>query len=86
MKEITLEDVRELRKQFDAYTETAEPYEFPFLLLIDIKFATTLKQYEETGVIDNQKEARAMFRVVLKTIGGDPSEYAEAQNAEGEDD
>ena len=86
MKEITLEDVRELKKQFDTYTETAEPHEFPFLLLIDIKFIATLKHYEETGIIDDQKEARAMFRVVLMTIGGDPSEYAEAQNAEGEDD
>lgn len=86
MKEITLEDVRELRRRFDAYTETAEPQEFPLLLMIDIKFTATLKQYEETGVIDDQKEARAMFRVVLRIIGGDPSEYAEAQNAEDKDE
>ena len=79
MKTITKEDIAELRKDFDKYTETAEQYEFLKLMIIDIKFKKTEEAIENgtCDVKENQKELRAMFRVILKTIGKDFSEYVE---------
>lgn len=73
--EITLQDAYDLKKQFDAYTETAEQHEFALLALIDLKLSQTIEHYEEVGYVDDQKDAKTMFRVVLKAIGKDYSKY-----------
>lgn len=82
MKTITLEDVKDLRRKFDEFLETQalEQNMFPIILPIDLKFNNTLEHYEKINGIDDQKEARAMFRLILKIMGEDNSEYQEAQN------
>lgn len=77
MKTITLEDCHELEKKFREYTKTAEQHEFTLLLMIDMKMTQTLMDYESTGEVADQNSANAMFRVVLKAIGEDYSEYME---------
>ena len=76
MKTITIEDCKELYNEFIRYADNAEQYEIPMLLMVDLKLRQTIEQYELDG-IEDQKEARAMFRVVLKIIGKDYSEYEE---------
>lgn len=76
-KEITVQDCDELHAKFMKYTETAEQHEFPRLAMVNYMLDKTLAQLRPTGVVKDQKEARAMFRVVLKTIGEDTSAYEE---------
>ena len=45
--------------------------------MIDLKMQATLEKIEEAGAVENQKDMRAMFRVVLKTIGESDEEYQE---------
>ena len=78
-KEITVQDCDELREKFVKYTETAEQHEFPRLAMVNFMLDETLPQLRATGVVKNQREARAMFRIVLKTIGEDASEYEEVE-------
>lgn len=78
-KEITIQDCDELFIKFMKYTETAEQHEFPRLALIHFRLNKTMAQIHATGTILDQSDARAMFRVVLKTIGEDASEYAEVE-------
>ena len=82
MKTITLEDVKDLRCKFDEFLETQELEQnmFPIILPIDLKFNNTLERYEKINGIDDQKEARAMFRLIITIMGKDNSEYQEAQN------
>lgn len=75
MKEITLEDCYELKRKFVDYTDRAEQHEFPFLAMLDFRMTRSLKQFEDLGEI-NQEDANAMFRVILKMLGEDYSEYA----------
>ena len=77
MKEITIEDCFELKDKFDRYTETAQQNEFAMLAFINFNLYSTLENYKMAGKVDNQKEARAMFRCVLTVIGEDISEYSE---------
>jgi hypothetical protein len=76
-KEITVQDCEELVKKFIAYTETAEQHEFVTLVIIQSALLKTMRELRKTRDVTNQKEARAMFRVVLKAIGEDASEYQE---------
>lgn len=76
-KEITVQDCEELHSKFLKYTETAEQHEFPRLAMVHFKLDKTLAQLRASAVITDQSEARAMFRVVLKTIGEDASAYEE---------
>lgn len=82
MKEITVQDCVSLQEKFTRYTETAEQHQFPLLFMIDIRLRASVEAVVKTGRVENQKEARAMFRVVLRVIGEDFSEYEEVQNAE----
>lgn len=77
MKEITLQDCENLRNKFDQYLETAEQHEFIKLYMVDVKFTQTLNDYKKAGKVTDQRNANAMFRVVLKMIGEDASEYTE---------
>lgn len=79
MKTITLEDCHELEKRFREYTKTAEQHEFAILLMLDMKLTQTLMNYESTGEVADQNSANAMFRVILRAIGEDYSEYMEEQ-------
>lgn len=73
-KEITYADCEKLYSRFRDYTETAEQHEFTRLFIIDTMLNSTLEEWHDPI---NQKEARAMFRAVLKTIGGDITPYLE---------
>ena|GEM_PF-3591123 len=77
MKEITVQDCLELKEKFTKYCDTAEQHQFPMLAMVNIKLDATLAHIEKVNKVENQKEARAMFRVVLKIIGEDFSEYLE---------
>lgn len=77
MREITVQDCEWLEGMFLKYTETAEQYEFPCLIIVHTKLKKTLAHIRAVGTVENQSEARAMFRVVLKTIGQDASEFEE---------
>ena len=76
MKEITMQDVRKLRKEFDVYTQTAEQHMFPIIFAADMMMRATMRQYQEKGITD-QKDARAMFRSVLRIMGRDFEDYKE---------
>lgn len=76
-KVITVQDCDELYAKFKKYTETAEQHEFVILAMINKKLDMTMIQIHAFNEVPDQKEARAMFRVVLKAIGQDASEYAE---------
>lgn len=76
-KVITVQDCDELYAKFKKYTETAEQHEFVILAMINKKLDMTMIQIHALNEIPDQKEARAMFRTVLKVIGQDASEYAE---------
>ena len=75
-KVITLADCQELYERFLKYTETAEQHEFALLFKIHQMLDVTLGLWSDPL---NQKEARAMFRVVLGAIGGDTAPYQEVQ-------
>ena len=77
MKEITVQDCMELKEKFDRYCETAEQYQFPMLMMIGMKLNATINNIMAAGVVENQKDKRAMFRVILKIIGEDATEYQE---------
>ena len=76
-KVITVQDCDELYAKFKKYTETAEQHEFVILAMINKMLDMTMIQIHALNEIPDQKEARAMFRTVLKVIGQDASEYAE---------
>ena len=78
MKKITIEDILELKEKFDKYLITAEQHEFVILAMIDLKLNNTIKTIQSNNnEIKDQKEARAMFRTILKVMGKDCSEYEE---------
>ena len=74
MKTITMNDCKELYKRFTEYTETAEQHEFAKLAMINMMLDTTMAHWSDPV---DQKEARAMFRVVLGAIGKDITPYKE---------
>ena len=71
---ITMKDCEELFKKFLKHTGTAEQHEFAVLARVHMMLEHTLKTWKDP--ID-QKEARAMFRVVLGLIGGNTKPYQE---------
>ena len=77
MKEITLFDCEELLSKFMQYTDTAEQHEFAMLAMVNMMLEGTMIKVRRDGEVKNQKDARAMFRVVLRIIREDFSEYAE---------
>lgn len=74
MQEIRMADCKELYNRFTKYTETAEQHEFAKLAMINMMLDTTIARWNDPI---NQKEARAMFRVVLEAIGEDITPYKE---------
>lgn len=77
MKIITVQDCEELKQKFDKYCETAEQHEFPILAIINMKIDATMEHIRDAGEVTDQKDIRAMFRVVLRAIREDPTEYEE---------
>ena len=82
MKNITIEDCHELERKFRDYTKIAEQHEFPMLLVVEMNLIHTIDSYEKAGEITDQKNANAMFRVVLRMIGEDCTEYLEENSNE----
>lgn len=71
MENITLEDIRELKEVFDDFARNnPNPLLLPFHVSFGVKIRETLLNYEEAGEVD-QKEARAMFRVIYHIMGDD---------------
>ena len=79
-KAITLSDCEELYRQFQRYTETAEQHEFVRLAMINIRLDATMERFRAAGRVLDQKDTRAMFRVVLRAIGEDFSKYEEVES------
>lgn len=81
MKEkiITIEDCLKLQKQLKEYCNSAEQHEFPLLLIADVKLRQSIEEMQKADKIEDQNEARAMFRVVLKLMGLNYSEYIDKQ-------
>lgn len=76
MKEITMKDCKDLYNHFIKYTETAEQHEFLRLAMIHQMLDHTMATWHDPI---NQKEARAMFRVVLGHTDGDITPYLEGE-------
>lgn len=74
MKQITLDDCKNLRDKFGIYTETAEQHEIPLLCIFAIKIFQTIEEFEKNGV--NQETAATMFRVILNWMNEDIVDYA----------
>lgn len=83
MKVITVDDCIKLQKKFNKYAETAEQHEFVLLAMIQFKLDPSIEKIIKDNKVENQKEARAMFRVVLKAIGEDYSDYLEDEAKNG---
>lgn len=78
MKLITREDCEHLKARFEAYTDIAGQHEFARLMAIDVMLKKTWKDLDNQ-LKNNQKDLRAMFRVIL-TLTGAPEtakEYIE---------
>ena len=74
-EKLTVEDCLELQKLFEKYCETAEQHEFIKLALIQSRMDNYISRLQQVGKIENQNDANAMFRVVLRAIGKDFSDY-----------
>lgn len=74
--DITMKDCRDLYQRFLNYTKTAEQHEFVRLAMIHQMLDRTMAAWSDPI---NQKEARAMFRVVLGHTGGDITPYLEEE-------
>ena len=80
MKNITIEDCRNLKNKFERYCETAEQWEFVPLTILQMKLDKTLETIEKDGVVKDQKEARAMFQTILLVIGENADDYEGTRN------
>lgn len=72
-KEVTTQKLENLIDKFYEYTKTAEQHEFVLLFQVDMRIQKT--NIEE--IVKDQKEARAMYRVIASIIGEDYSNYKE---------
>ena len=79
-KIITVEDCDKLKEMFEKYCDTAEQFEFPLLTMIYVKLNNSIEDFHNADEVTDQKEARAMFRTVLKVIHADYSEYEEDES------
>jgi hypothetical protein len=78
MADITFQDCEALYEKFTEYTHAAEQHEFPVLAMVSMMLdSTKLRNWNIS-----QKEKRSMFRVVLKVMGKDCSDYEEDVNGE----
>ena len=68
MSVITRENCEHLREKFNAYAEIAEQHEFVRLMAVDAMLEKTWKDLDNQ-LKNNQKDLRAMFRVILTLIG-----------------
>ena len=77
MKNITREDIVNLRKEFNEFIETANPMLFPLILMADLNFdrVESLIESGEYIIEDNQYDLRSMFRCILHLMDKDFSEY-----------
>ena len=76
MKTVTVEALNALIDRFKKYTETAEQSEFVRLAMVQMMIDKTAVN----EIVKNQKEARAMYRVIARVIFEDCTEYEEQSN------
>lgn len=74
--EITMRDCELLYNRFIKYTETAQQHEFAILAMVHQMLDHTMATWSDPL---DQKEARAMFRVILTRIGEDITPYLEEE-------
>ena len=81
MKQITEKDINKLYQKFKRYLLNAEQYEYIVLFEIDKRFDITMERIEkESDFIEtHQKDLNAMFRVVLKAMGENYSNYLDEE-------
>lgn len=66
-----LNTAKQLKKDFEKYTQTAEQHEFVELMMIDIELNKTINYLEEdSNHILSENEFQAMVRVITKITGG----------------
>lgn len=75
MKEITINDCIELRNKFEKYCETAEQHESVMLIVIESSLKNTVDKMIECGKVDDQQYVKTIFRLTLKAIGEDYSDF-----------
>lgn len=73
MKQIEEKDLIYIIDKFKKYTETAEQHEFPLLAMIEFAIQRT----NITEIVDDQENAKAMYRSIAKVIGEDYSAFEE---------
>lgn len=73
MKQIEEKDLIDMVEKFNKYTETAEQHEFPLLAMIEFAIQGT----NITEIVDDQENAKAIYRSIAKVIGKDYSEFKE---------
>ena len=78
MAGITFQDCEALYEKFVEYTQIAEQHEFPKLAMLNMMLDSTREKQWNIP----QKDRRAMFRTVLRAIGGDCSTYEEDEDEE----
>lgn len=81
MKQVTEKDINKLYQKFKRYLLNAEQYEYIVLYEIDKRFDITMERIEkESDFIEtHQKDLNAMFRVVLKAMGENYSDYLDEE-------
>lgn len=77
MRNIKVDDCIKLQERFHNYCNTAEVHQFVQLIQIDMLLGVTINGIVADGEVKDQRMARTMFRVVLKVMGEDYSEYLE---------
>lgn len=60
MREITKDDVLNIRRKFEEFTDTAEQSQFPAMVKPDLLLQETIKNYDQF----EQKELQSMVRVM----------------------
>ena len=75
MKEITIQDCKDLHEKFIRYTDTAEQHQFAMLFFTQIRLEATIAHFESIGKVDDQEMANTMFRVILRIIDEPFDEY-----------
>lgn len=85
-KEITMEDCEALYAKFNAYAEKSEQHEWPILCVVNLPLDIQMAALRAAGGVEkkDQKELREMFRVVLKVIHEDYSDYLEQEGGEAD--
>lgn len=79
-KEITMQDCLDLKSEFDAYFNIGEKNQISLIVLVYPLLVDTIESIKNKGRVENQKDIRAMFRVIKMIMGKDYSKYKEQES------